>query len=57
MDNTEASYWIEKGYASIVAPTLAYIAGDYANMDDSEVLQTYINESANEVRQYADESD
>ena len=46
MRNTDPQYWEDvHNIRPEVAEELAYIAGDYANMDDSEVFATYINEN------------
>ena len=46
MGNTEPQYWVDvHNIRPEAAEELAYIAGDYANMNDSEVFATYINEN------------
>ena len=46
MRNTEPQYWVDvHNIRHGAAEELAYIAGDYANMNDSEVFATYINEN------------
>lgn len=46
MDNTKPMYWMILGFRRSAAKTLAYIAGDYANMRDLDVIETYLNELA-----------
>lgn len=46
MSNTDVAYWLVRGFSLSVAKSLAYIAGDYANMSDDAVLETYQNEQS-----------
>lgn len=44
--NTDAGYWVHKWcYEPQKARKLAFIAGDYEELDDDEVIETYDNDS------------
>ena len=55
MLNTEPRYWEETyGIVENAARILAYVAGDYANMDDTEVFATFINETADTLEPFTE---
>lgn len=43
--NTDAGYWIKLGHEPWKARHLAYIAGDYSEMEDDEVIETFEEEN------------